>query len=313
MSKVKIAVIGIGYLGEFHAQKYKANKNADLIGIVDINKKRCKEISNKIGVKSYSDYKEIINKIDAVSIVVPTNIHYKIAKYFIENKKHVLIEKPFASNVIEARKLKKISEKNKVLLQIGHLERFNKAFVELKDKVKNPLFIECNRISPFKIRGTEVNVIMDLMIHDLDIIMSLNKSKIKNIQANGISVLTNKTDIANARIVFEDNCVCSLSSSRISDKIERKMRLFQKNSYFSLDYQKSSLDTYIKIKSKNTISIKKTQNSFPKNDSLNNEIESFVKCIKNKKIAIVNASDGLNALTYAIKISNLIKKNDTTI
>ena len=308
MSKVKIAVIGIGYLGEFHAQKYKANKNADLIGIVDTNKQRSEEISNKIGVKSYNDYKSIIDQVDAVSIVVPTNLHYKIAKFFIENKKHVLIEKPFASNTAEARKLKKISEKNKTILQIGHLERFNKAFVELKDKVKNPLFIECNRISPFKIRGTEVDVIMDLMIHDLDIIMSINKSKIKNIQASGISVLTSKTDIANARIVFEDNCVCNLSSSRISDKIERKMRVFQKNSYFSLDYQNSSLDTYKKIKNKNVVSIEKKENSFPQNDSLKDEIDSFIKCIKNNKKAVVDASDGLNALTYALKISNLIKK-----
>ena len=308
MSKVKIAVIGIGYLGEFHAQKYKANKNADLIGIVDTNKQRSEEISDKIGVKSYNDYKSIIDQVDAVSIVVPTNLHYKIAKFFIENKKHVLIEKPFASNTAEARKLKKISEKNKTILQIGHLERFNKAFVELKDKVKNPLFIECNRISPFKIRGTEVDVIMDLMIHDLDIIMSINKSKIKNIQASGISVLTSKTDIANARIVFEDNCVCNLSSSRISDKIERKMRVFQKNSYFSLDYQNSSLGTYKKIKNKNAVSIEKKENSFPQNDSLKDEIDSFVKCIKNNKKAVVDASDGLNALTYALKISNLIKK-----
>ena len=312
MSKVKIAVIGIGYLGEFHAQKYKANKDADLIGIVDTNKQRSEEISNKIGVKSYNDYKSIIDQVDAVSIVVPTNLHYKIAKFFIENKKHVLIEKPFASNTAEARKLKKISEKNKTILQIGHLERFNKAFVELKDKVKNPLFIECNRISPFKIRGTEVDVIMDLMIHDLDIIMSINKSKIKNIQASGISVLTSKTDIANARIVFEDNCVCNLSSSRISDKIERKMRVFQKNSYFSLDYQNSSLGTYKKIKNKNAVSIEKKEKSFPQNDSLKDEIDSFVKCIKNNKKAVVDASDGLNALTYALKISNL-KKNDTTI
>ena len=300
MSKVKIAVIGIGYLGEFHAQKYKANKNADLIGVVDTNMQRSEEISNKIGVKSFNDYKSIIDQVDAVSIVVPTNLHYKIAKFFIENKKHVLIEKPFASNTAEARKLKKISEKNKTILQIGHLERFNKAFVELKDKVKNPLFIECNRISPFKIRGTEVDVIMDLM--------SINKSKIKNIKASGISVLTSKTDIANARIVFEDNCVCNLSSSRISDKIERKMRVFQKNSYFSLDYQNSSLGTYKKIKNKNAVSIEKKENSFPQNDSLKDEIDSFVKCIKNNKKAVVDASDGLNALTYALKISNLIKK-----
>ena len=308
MSKVKIAVIGIGYLGEFHAQKYKANKDADLIGVVDTNKQRSEEISNKIGVKSYNDYKSIIDQVDAVSIVVPTNLHYKIAKFFIENKKHVLIEKPFASNTAEARKLKNISENNQTILQIGHLERVNKAFVELKDKVKNPLFIECNRISPFKIRGTEVDVIMDLMIHDLDIIMSINKSKIKNIHASGISVLTNKTDIANARIVFEDNCVCNLSSSRISDKIERKMRVFQKNSYFSLDYQNSSLGTYKKIKNKNAISIEKKEKSFPQNDSLKDEIDSFVKCIKNNKKAVVDASDGLNALTYALKISNLIKK-----
>ena len=308
MSKVKIAVIGIGYLGEFHAQKYKANKNADLIGIVDTNKSRSNEISNKIGVKSYNNYKTIIDLVDAVSIVVPTNLHYRIAKFFIENKKHVLIEKPFASNTAEARELKKISEKNKTILQIGHLERFNKAYIELKDKVKNPLFIECNRISPFKIRGTEVDVIMDLMIHDLDIVMSINKSKIKNIQANGVSVLTGKADIANARIVFDDNCVCNLSSSRISNKIERKMRVFQKNSYFSLDYQNSSLDTYRKIKNKNTVSVEKKEDLFPKNDSLKDEIDSFVKCIKNKKKAVVNAADGLNALIYALKISNLIKK-----
>ena len=308
MSKVKIAVIGIGYLGEFHAQKYKVNKNAELVGIVDTNKQRCDDISKKIGVKAYNDYKLITDHVDAVSIVVPTHLHYEIAKYFIDNKKHVLIEKPFASNIKEARSLRKVSEEREIILQIGHLERFNKAFVKLKNNVKNPLFIECNRISPFKIRGTEVDVIMDLMIHDIDIIMSLNKSKIKNIQASGISVLTNKTDIANARIVFEDNCVCNLSSSRISDKAERKMRVFQKNAYFSLDYQKSNLDSYKKVKNNDLTSIEKTQVAFSKNDSLKEEINSFIECIKNKNKAVVNATDGLNALKYALKISNLIKK-----
>ena len=308
MSKVKVAVIGIGYLGEFHAQKYKVNKNAELVGIVDTNKQRCDDISKKIGVKAYNDYKLITDHVDAVSIVVPTHLHYEIAKYFIDNKKHVLIEKPFASNIKEARSLRKVSEEREIILQIGHLERFNKAFVKLKNNVKNPLFIECNRISPFKIRGTEVDVIMDLMIHDIDIIMSLNKSKIKNIQASGISVLTNKTDIANARIVFEDNCVCNLSSSRISDKVERKMRVFQKNAYFSLDYQKSNLDSYKKVKNNDLTSIEKTQVAFSKNDSLKEEINSFIECIKNKNKAVVNATDGLNALKYALKISNLIKK-----
>ena len=308
MSKLKIAVIGIGYLGEFHAQKYKANKDADLIGIVDIDESRGIEIARKIGVDFYSDFTSIIDIVDAVSIVVPTNLHYKIAKYFIENGKHVLIEKPFASNTLEAKKLEKLSKNKKVVLQIGHLERFNKAFIALKDKVKSPLFIECNRISPFKIRGTEVNVIMDLMIHDLDIILSLDKSKVKSIQANGISVLSKTTDIAHARITFESNCVCNLTASRISDKVERKMRLFQKNAYFSLDFQSCTLDSYKTIKTDKAKSIEKSQDSFLKNDPLNDEIISFLKCIKNNKKPIVTALDGINALQYAIKISKLIKK-----
>ena len=308
MSKLKIAVIGIGYLGEFHAQKYKANKNVDLIGIVDINAPRGAEVAKKIGVNFYSDYTSIIDNVDAVSIVVPTNLHYKIAKYFIENGKHVLIEKPFASNTLEAKKLEKLSKNKKIILQIGHLERFNKAFVTLKKKVKRPLFIECNRISPFKIRGTEVDVIMDLMIHDLDIVLSLNKSKVKSIQANGISVLTKTIDIAHARITFANNCVCNLTASRISDKIERKMRLFQNNAYFSLDFQSCTLDSYKTIKTDKTKTIKKSQDNFLGNDPLNDEIISFVKCIKNNKKPIVTALDGINALQYAIKISKLIKK-----
>ena len=308
MSKIRVAVIGIGYLGEFHAQKYQANKNAELVAIVDTNRSRRDTISKKLGVKSYSAYKSIINEVDAVSIVVPTNLHYKVASFFISNNKHVLIEKPFASSVSEAKKLKKLAFKRDIVLQIGHLERFNKAFIKLKNIVKNPVFIECNRISPFKIRGTEVNVIMDLMIHDLDIVMSLNNSNIKNIQANGASVLTNKTDIANARITFENGCVCNLSASRISNKIERKMRVFQKNSYFSLDYQDCELDSYKKVISGKIKRIEKNKNNFTNNDPLHEEIKSFIECIKKNKSPIVDAVDGIKALQYAIKISNLIKK-----
>ena len=308
MSKIRVAVIGIGYLGEFHAEKYKANKNAELVAIVDTDRSRRDVVSKKLDVKSYSAYESIINEVDAVSIVVPTNLHYKVASYFISNNKHVLIEKPFASSVSEAKKLKKLASKRDIVLQVGHLERFNKAFVKLKNIVKNPVFIECNRISPFKIRGTEVNVIMDLMIHDLDIVMSLNNSNIKNIQANGASVLTNKTDIANARITFENGCVCNLSASRISDKIERKMRVFQKNSYFSLDYQDCELDSYKKVISGKIKRIEKNKNNFTNNDPLNEEIKSFIECIKKNKSPIVDAVDGIKALQYAIKISNLIKK-----
>ena len=308
MSKIRVAVIGIGYLGEFHAEKYKANKNAELVAIVDTDRSRRDVVSKKLDVKSYSAYESIINEVDAVSIVVPTNLHYKVASYFISNNKHVLIEKPFASNVSEAKKLKKLASKRDIVLQVGHLERFNKAFVKLKNIVKNPVFIECNRISPFKIRGTEVNVIMDLMIHDLDIVMSLNNSNIRNIQANGASVLTNKTDIANARITFENGCVCNLSASRISEKIERKMRVFQKDSYFSLDYQDCELDSYKKVISGKIKRIEKNKNNFINNDPLNEEIKSFIECIKKSKNPVIDAADGIKALQYAIKISNLIKK-----
>ena len=308
MSKIRVAVIGIGYLGEFHAEKYKANKNAELVAIVDTDRSRRDVVSKKLDVKSYSAYESIINEVDAVSIVVPTNLHYKVASYFISNNKHVLIEKPFASSVSEAKKLKKLASKRDIVLQIGHLERFNKAFVKLKNIVKNPVFIECNRISPFKIRGTEVNVIMDLMIHDLDIVMSLNNSNIKNIQASGASVLTNKTDIANARITFENGCVCNLSASRISEKIERKMRVFQKDSYFSLDYQDCELDSYKKVISGKIKRIEKNKNNFINNDPLNEEIKSFIECIRKSKSPVVDAVDGIKALQYAIKISNLIKK-----
>ncbi len=308
MRKLKVAVIGIGYLGKFHAEKFIKNKYTDLVGVVDIDQKKCIEIKNKFNTNTFSNYKSIVDKVDAVSIVVPTNLHYRIAKYFIENNKHVFIEKPFTDSILKAEKLEKLSKEKKIILQIGHIERFNKGFLLLNNRIKKPLFVECNRISPFKVRGTEVDVIMDLMIHDLDIIFSLIKSKIKDIKANGVEVLTNSIDIAHARITFNNGCICNLSSSRISNKVERKMRVFQKNEYFSLDYQKCILESYKKIKNDNINSIFKEQKKFLNNDPLNEEIKSFINCILNNKKPIVSAFDGKNALKYAITISQLIKK-----
>ena len=308
MKKIKVAVIGVGYLGKFHAEKYKINKKVDLVGVVDSNKERRTEISKKLNVLQFSNYKEVLPKVDAVSIAVPTNLHYEIGKIFLENGKHVLLEKPFTSTLAQAKTLGKIADSKKIILQIGHLERFNKAFLKLENIIQRPLFIECNRISPFKIRGTEVDVIMDLMIHDLDIILKLNKSNIKNIQAKGIKVLTNKADIANARITFENGCICNLSSSRISEKVERKTRIFQKNAYFSIDYQTNRLDTYTKESNKSIQSIKRKSYQYENNDSLKKEIESFIDCVKLKKSPIVSSKDGINALKYALQISNKIKR-----
>ena len=308
MKKIKVAVIGVGYLGKFHAEKYKINKKVDLVGVVDSNKERRTEISKKLNVLQFSNYKEVLPKVDAVSIAVPTNLHYEIGKIFLENGKHVLLEKPFTSTLAQAKTLGKIADSKKIILQIGHLERFNKAFLKLENIIQRPLFIECNRISPFKIRGTEVDVIMDLMIHDLDIILKLNKSNIKNIQAKGIKVLTNKADIANARITFENGCICNLSSSRISEKVERKTRIFQKNAYFSIDYQTNRLDTHTKESNKSVQSIKRKSYQYENNDSLKKEIESFIDCVKSKKLPIVSSKDGINALKYALQISNKIKR-----
>ncbi len=308
MKKIKVAVIGVGYLGKFHAEKYKINKKVDLVGVVDSNKERRTEISKKLNVLQFSNYKEVLPKVDAVSIAVPTNLHYEIGKIFLENGKHVLLEKPFTSTLAQAKTLGKIADNKKIILQIGHLERFNEAFLKLENIIQRPLFIECNRISPFKIRGTEVDVIMDLMIHDLDIILKLNKSNIKNIQAKGIKVLTNKADIANARITFENGCICNLSSSRISEKVERKTRIFQKNAYFSIDYQTNRLDTYTKESNKSVQSIKRKSYQYENNDSLKKEIESFIDCVKSKKSPIVSSKDGINALKYALQISNKIKR-----
>ncbi|GIR93576.1 MAG: hypothetical protein CM15mP93_17630 [Thiotrichaceae bacterium] len=206
--------------------------------------KKFKHFKSFLNVNKYKDYKEIIGIVDAVSIVTPTNTHFKIAKKFIENKKHVFIEKPMVEKVSEAKKLKLLEEKYNVVFQVGHLERFNNTYLKYLDYKDTPLFIESNRISPNKVRGTEVDVVLDLMIHDIDLLQDINKCNIKKINASGISVLTKDIDIANVRLEFENNCVANITASRISNKSERKMRIFQKNGYYSLDFLDNILEIH---------------------------------------------------------------------
>tara|TARA_B100000287_G_scaffold257822_1_gene242344 strand:- start:904 stop:1830 length:927 start_codon:yes stop_codon:yes gene_type:complete len=308
MNKLKVAVVGCGYLGKFHADKYKKNKNANLVGIVDINTKKFSELKNKFKVPILKDISEIIDKVDAVSIVTPTKDHFSIAKKFIKHKKHVFIEKPYTDSVEQARYLNNQAKKHNLVVQVGHLERFNKAFIELKQLIKKPLFIESNRLSPFKVRGSEIDVIMDLMIHDIDAAIALNKSKIRKISASGIKVITKSIDIANARIIFDNGCVANMSASRISSKIERKIRVFQHNSYFSLDYMNCELKIYRKISNQ----IKNKNMTFKNNDPIRDEIDSFIDSILNKKKVEVSGEDGLNALVIARKISKQIT-NDSSV
>ena len=244
--KIRIGVIGIGYLGKFHLEKFQKNKDCQLVWLIDKNIKNLKNYKDKYNVST--NYKEIVNDVDAVSIVTPTVNHYEIARYFIEKNKHVLIEKPMTQTVSEAKKLINLAKKHKKTIQIGHLERFNPVIRKVSSLIKNPLFIEVHRLAQFNPRSTDVNVIYDLMIHDIDITTSLVPSKIKKISSFGKSIITNKIDIANARLEFFNGTIANLTASRISQKSERKIRIFEKDKYLSLDFLQPKLKIVEKVK-----------------------------------------------------------------
>jgi predicted dehydrogenase len=301
--KLKIGVIGIGYLGKFHLEKFINNKKSEVIWVVDKLIDNI-DISIPEKISKIKDFKRIINDIDAVSIVTPTNTHYNIAKFFLENKKHVLIEKPMTKNINEAKKLINIAKKNKVILQVGHLERFNPVMKKLTSEIKSPLFIEVHRLAKFNPRSTDVNVIFDLMIHDIDIIMSLVKNKIKKITAFGKKIITKTTDIANVRIDFEGGIIANLTSSRISQKNERKIRIFEKEKYYSVDFMISSIKKYSKSKNTRNKLFNLHEYSYKKSDALKDEINNFIlSCLKQAK-PLVDGAQGMEA----VKIASIISK-----
>lgn len=246
MSILNCAVIGVGYLGRFHAQKYKMLPNANLVAICDINPEACETVSRELNVPAYFDYKDLFGKVDAVSIVSTTNRHYEIAKAFLEQGIHVLIEKPITETVDQANELIALAKQHQVKLQVGHLERFNAARLALDEYLERPLFIESHRLAPFNPRGTDVNVVLDLMIHDIDLIQAIVSSPIVNIDAQGAPVLSKSIDIANARITFANHCIANVTASRVSFKTERKTRIFQPNSYISIDYQNKQFAVFQK-------------------------------------------------------------------
>ena len=271
-NKIRIGVIGLGYLGKFHYQKYKANKHVNLTSVVDTDKKNCSIIKGK-GILMFEKYQDIVDKVDAVSIVTPTVTHYKLAKYFLDNKIHVLLEKPMTETVAQAKKLNAIAKKNKCVLQIGHLEQFNPAIRKLRKSACKPKFIEVHRLCQFNPRANDVDVVLDLMIHDIDIVLSIVNKKIESIEVSGKKILTNLTDIANVRIKFKDNIVANLTASRISTKNERKMRIFSNNSYYSIDFINNKLK---KIHKDRRNSFKVTDFNFKKTDVLDDEINNFI-------------------------------------
>ncbi len=312
MNKIRCAVIGVGYLGRFHAQKYQLIPNADLVAVCDSNQDVVENVGQELGVKAYVDYKDLFGVVDAVSIAATTNQHFNIAKACLEQGIHVLIEKPITETVAQADELIQIAQKHHTKLQVGHLERFNSARMALDQYLKKPLFIESERLAPFNPRGTDVNVILDLMIHDIDIIQNMVQSPIVALEAQGTPVLTKGIDIANARITFANHCIANVTASRISFKTERKTRIFQADSYVSIDYHKKQLAVFKKGTGEmfpGIPDIKSEQLEFAKGDALLEEIKAFLQCIEHNTPPLVTGEEGRDALETAEKITTLINDN----
>nr|MBP9837229.1 Gfo/Idh/MocA family oxidoreductase [Pseudomonadota bacterium] len=246
-NKIKTAVVGVGYLGTFHAEKYSTLENSELIAVVDVRKEQVDKISTKLNVKGLNDYKELKDLgVQAVSVAADTTKHFEIASWLLSNGIDVLLEKPIASNVEEAQKLVEIAETNQRILQVGHLERFNPAFIEMKRVLTKPWFFESKRISSFTGRGSDVDVVLDLMIHDIDIISHLVGRPLERVDAVGVPVLTKSVDIANARLIFEGGATANVTASRVSFKSERSMRIFQPDVYINLDFGNKKLKIFTK-------------------------------------------------------------------
>jgi predicted dehydrogenase len=305
MGKIRVAVIGTGKLGAIHARIYSQLADAKLVGICDIDKKKAKGIALNLHTESYTDYHQLISKVDAVSIAVPTILHYCISRDFLNHKVHCLIEKPVTANLKEAEKLLALAKKKNCILQVGHIERFNPAIQVIAKLPGAPRFIECHRLGQFAPRVKDIGVVLDLMIHDIDIVLALVKSKIESIDAIGVKVLTEHEDIASVRIKFQNGAIANLTASRVSDETMRKIRIFKENTYISLDYAQQKAVIYHKIKNK----IVSENIPIRKNEPLRLQLESFIHCIQQGKRPLVSGQDAYRALGLAFQILKKIKLN----
>jgi predicted dehydrogenase len=309
MSRIKIGVIGIGHLGVHHGRILSNLEDVELVGICDINEAQVRKFAKQYHTAAYTDYHQLLDKVDAISLAVPTPLHYQIAKEFIEHNVHCLIEKPITPALAEAEELVRLAGERNLILQVGHVERFNPAVLEAQKYVREPKFIEANRLGPYDPRVAHISVVLDLMIHDIDIVLYLVQDKIVSIDAVGAKVLSDFEDIANARIRFADGCVANISASRVSLKKFRKIRIFQKDSYLSLDYAKPGLKVYQKKKELVTSlgDIKVTYPRLAKLEPLGEELKHFVSCLKEGRTPQVTGEHGRDALQIALEIMRKIK------
>jgi predicted dehydrogenase len=312
MKKVRAAVIGVGYLGRFHAQKYAQLEECELIAVVDARPEPRAAVAAEVGTQALADYRSLLGQIDAVSIVTPTAAHYSIAREFLESGAHVLVEKPITETPEQARELIALAARQGRVLQVGHLERFNSAILGAEEHLRAPRFIECHRLAPYKERGTDVSVVLDLMIHDIDIVQTLVGSPIESIDAIGTPVFSEDVDIANARIRFANGCVANATASRVSLKTERKMRVFSDEAYVSMDLQQKIV-TVIRKRSDSPaagqLPVSIEERIFEPGDALKAEILAFLTCIQQGRAPVVSGEAGLAALETAIQITAQVQKS----
>lgn len=320
--KLRAAVIGVGYLGRFHAQKYAALSDVELVGVVDADPQTAQRVAQELGVEAFTDYRQLLGaetRVDLVSVASTTETHHAVARDCLAAGVHVLAEKPITVTVAQADELIALADARHLVLQVGHLERFNPAWLAVKDRMQRPVFIEGHRMAPFKARGIDVSVVLDLMIHDLDLILPLVDSPVIDLRASGVSVLTDGVDIANARIEFANGCVANLTASRTSTASLRRLRVFQHHEYISVDFGERRVVVSKKREgpldelAPDQLPIDSETFQQPPGDALLTEIEAFVGAVKNGTPAVVSGREGRNALAVALDIDRMIAARHSSL
>ena len=308
-------MVGVGYLGRFHAQKYARIPDCELLAVVDPDGQAGEAVAAELGTRALTDHRTLLGEVDAVSVVTPTPAHFAIAREFLTSGAHVLVEKPITETPEQARELIRLARERERVLQVGHLERFNSTILAAEPYLEAPRFIECHRLAPYRERGTDVNVVLDLMIHDIDIIQTIVRAPIETIDAVGAPVFSDEIDIANARIRFANGCVANATASRVSLRTERKLRIFEDSAYLSLDLHQKIM-TVIRKRPEGPVAgelpVTIEERSLEQGDALLAEIESFLGCIRSGAIPVVSGEAGLRALETAIRITEQVESGART-
>ena len=300
MNRLRAAVVGVGYLGRFHAEKYAAHPSADLVAVVDVDRERARSVARDLGVEAISDHRSLEGRIDCASVAVPTQQHHAVVHDLLAGGIDVLVEKPLTTTVDEGKSLVELAVRGARVLQVGHLERFNPAVRALEGVVTQPRFIECHRLAQFTERGTDVDVVLDLMIHDLDVILSMVPSPLRSVEAVGVPVLTSSVDIANARLRFANGCIANVTASRVSLKRERKLRIFQADAYLSVDYDARQVRICRREPTPDgQTALVFEEREVPDGDPLEVEIDAFLRAVRDREPPPVTGWDGLRALEVA--------------